>query len=156
MNPSRSKNYKVAIPITDFPDHDLGSRATLSALRCFRGRASRQVGAKMGRSVHFDAFVFTKGANLQGIVEMDETYFLESCKGDRALRARRLPRARGGNRGRRGPVSEQRPVLTAVARGGATCAEALPSTAGGEIYVDMASPGLRPMATPVTGWPAGT
>ncbi len=33
---------------------------------------------------------------------MDESYFLESCKGDRSLTERRLPRERGGNRGRRG------------------------------------------------------
>ena len=45
------------------------------------------------------------------------------------LRKRRFPRQRGGNRGRRGLASEQRPVLTAVSRGGPTRAEALPSTA---------------------------
>ena len=74
-----------------------------------------------------------QGSSLQGIVEMDETYFLESCKGDRSLRKRRLPRKRGGNRGRRGLVLEQRPVLTAVSRGGPTRAETLPSTAGAAI-----------------------
>ncbi len=96
-----------------------------------------------------------KGSKLQGIVEMDETYFLESCKGDRSLTERRLPRERGGNlatsarlaitawrrlprerggnRGHRGLVSDQRPVLTAVSRGGPTDMEALPSTAGTNI-----------------------
>ena len=46
-----------------------------------------------------------KGSKLQGIVEMDETYCLESCKGDRSLTERRLARERGGNRGHRGLVS---------------------------------------------------
>ena len=75
-----------------------------------------------------------KGSNLKGIVEMDETYFLESCKGDRSfLRERRLPRKRGGNRGHGGMASEQRSVPTAVSRGGPIYAEALSSTAGAAI-----------------------
>ena len=59
---------------------------------------------------------------LEGIVEMDETYFLESEKGSRSLRQRRRPRKRGGNVGRRGLGLEQRPVITAAARGGETYA----------------------------------
>ena len=43
-----------------------------------------------------------KGSRIKGIVEMDESYFLESCKGDRSLTERRLPRERGENRGCRG------------------------------------------------------
>ena len=74
-----------------------------------------------------------QGSSLKGIVEMDETYFLESCKGDRSLQERRLPRERGGHRGRRGLGLEQRPVLTAVSRGGATYAEVLASTATADI-----------------------
>ena len=57
---------------------------------------------------------------LQGVVEMDETYFLDSAKGDRTLRLRRPPRKRGGNVGRRGLHPDQKPVITAVARGGET------------------------------------
>ena len=64
---------------------------------------------------------------------MDETYFLESCKGDRFLRERCLPRERGKNRGCWGLVSDQRPVSTAASRDGPTDAEALPSTAGAAI-----------------------
>ena len=78
-----------------------------------------------------------KESRLKGIVEVDESYFLESCKGDRSLQERRLPRERGGNRGRRGLGSEQRPVLTAVSRGGPTHAEALPSTAVADIAPAM-------------------
>ena len=114
---------------------------------CLRARLTLQQSAERCGISYRTAFLWRhrfldnepKGANLQGIVEMDETFFLESCKGDRSLRARRLPRERGGNRGRRGPVSEHRPVLTAVARGGATYAEALPSTAGGEITPVMSA-----------------
>ena len=41
-------------------------------------------------------------APLGGVVEMDETFFAESAKGDRTLRARRPPRKRGGLNGKRG------------------------------------------------------
>ena len=55
---------------------------------------------------------------LCGVVEMDETYVLESAKGSRKLKERRPARQRGGNKGHRGLSAAQRPVLTAVARGG--------------------------------------
>ena len=70
---------------------------------------------------------------------MDGSYVLESCKGDRSLQERRLPRAQGGNRGRRGRGSEQRPILTAVSRGGPTYAEAIPSTAMADIAPVMSA-----------------
>ena len=60
-------------------------------------------------------------APLQGVVEMDETFFAESAKGDRRLRARRPPRKRGGLK-RRGLSHAQQPVMTAMARGGETYA----------------------------------
>ncbi len=99
------------------------------------------------------------GSNLEGIVKMDETYFLESCKGDRSLRERCLPRERGKNRGCWGLVSDQRPVSTAASRGGPTDAEALPSTAGAAIAPAMWNGGpkiacVSPMATPATTWQA--
>ena len=108
---------------------------------CLRDRLTLHQSAERCGIVYRTAFLWRhrllgkqqKGSKLQGIVEMDETYFLESCKGDRSLTERRLPRERGGNRGHRGLVSDQRPVLTAVSRGGSTYMEALPSTAGTNI-----------------------
>lgn len=50
-----------------------------------------------------------KPALLQGIVEADETFFLESFKGQRRLL--RAPRKRGGKAKQRGTSSEQIPVL---------------------------------------------
>ena len=87
-----------------------------------------------------------KGANLQGIVEMDETYFLESCKGDRALRARRLPRARGGNRGRRGRGVGAAPRVDGGRSRRSDLCGSPPVDSGWGNHardVDMASPGLR-------------
>lgn len=55
---------------------------------------------------------------LQGIVEADETYFLESRKGTRHLS--RPPRRRGGVAGKRGLSAEQIPVLIARDRSSAT------------------------------------
>lgn len=52
-----------------------------------------------------------KPAHLHGIVEADETYFLESHKGERALP--RPPRKRGGVAAKRGLSEEQIPVLIA-------------------------------------------
>lgn len=53
---------------------------------------------------------------LQGIVEIDETYFLHSCKGQRGLG--RPSRHRGGKARKRGLSSEQVPVLVAMDRRG--------------------------------------
>lgn len=52
-----------------------------------------------------------KPAHLHGIVEADETYFLESHKGERNLP--RAPRKRGGVAAKRGLSEEQIPVLIA-------------------------------------------
>ncbi len=77
---------------------------------------------------------------LEGIVEMDETYFLESCKGSRSLRQRRKPRKRGGGRGvPRGRSPAHRPVLTAVARGGATYAQQVPDTTAMTLQANVAT-----------------
>ncbi len=56
--------------------------------------------------------------HLHGIVEFDETYFLESHKGERYLE--RKPRKRGGSAGKRGISSEQTAVLVARDRNGNT------------------------------------
>ena len=58
---------------------------------------------------------------LAGVVEMDETFFRASAKGDRSLKHRRQPRKRGkSNRSPQNAALE--PVLTAVSRGGETFA----------------------------------
>lgn len=59
-----------------------------------------------------------KPSRLQGIVEADETYFLDSHKGERHLS--RPPRQRGGHASQRGLSSEQIPVLVVRDRSTAT------------------------------------
>lgn len=59
-----------------------------------------------------------KAEHLHGIVEFDETYFLESHKGERHLE--RKPRKRGGKAAQRGVSSEQIPVLIVRDRNGNT------------------------------------
>jgi len=60
----------------------------------------------------------TKADHLTGIVEFDETYFLESFKGNRHLD--RKPRKRGGTASKRGISSEQTAVLIVRDRSGNT------------------------------------
>lgn len=60
----------------------------------------------------------TKAEHLHGIVEFDETYFLESHKGERNLD--RKPRKRGGSARQRGISSEQTAVLVVRDRNGNT------------------------------------
>jgi transposase-like protein len=63
-------------------------------------------------------------AILEGIVEADETYFLESHKGERHLS--RPPRKRGGTATKRGLSEEQIPVLIARDRSRTTFDAVLP------------------------------
>ena len=63
--------------------------------------------------------------NLAGIVEVDETFFLESRKGNRNLN--RKARKRGGKASKRGLSSEQVPVLVIVDRSGTTASTVLPA-----------------------------
>ena len=65
-----------------------------------------------------------KPSSLHGIVEADETYFLESHKGERHLP--RPPRKRGGVANKRGLSSEQIPVLVVRDRSTATIDAVLP------------------------------
>jgi len=58
----------------------------------------------------------TKADHLSGIVELDETYFLESRKGERNLD--REPRKRGGKASQRGISDEQTAVLIVRDRSG--------------------------------------
>lgn len=60
----------------------------------------------------------TKADHLTGIVELDETYFLESFKGNRHID--REPRKRGGTASKRGISSEQTAVLIVRDRSGNT------------------------------------
>ena len=60
--------------------------------------------------------------SLTGIIEADETYFLESHKGERGLKS---PRKRGGKAKKRGLSSEQIPVLIARDRNGQTLSRQL-------------------------------
>ena len=54
----------------------------------------------------------TKAEHLTGIVELDETYFLESHKGERD--PERKPRKRGGSASKRGISEEQ--IAVAILR----------------------------------------
>jgi transposase-like protein len=65
-----------------------------------------------------------KAEALRDIVEVDETFFLESFKGQRKLP--REARSRGGVAQKRGLSAEQIPVLTARDRSGATLDAVLP------------------------------
>ena len=62
---------------------------------------------------------------LTGIVEVDETYVLESQKGNRKLN--RKVRRRGGKASKRGLSNGQVPILVAVDRSGTTTCSVLPS-----------------------------
>ena len=66
-----------------------------------------------------------KKQNFAGIVEVDETFFLESRKGNRNLN--RKARKRGGKASKRGLSSEQVPVLVIVDRSGTTASTVLPA-----------------------------
>ena len=63
--------------------------------------------------------------NLTGIVEVDETYVLESRKGGRNLD--RKARRRGGKASKRGLSDEHVPILFAADRSGTTTCSVLPS-----------------------------
>ncbi len=72
-----------------------------------------------------------KAKHLEGIVEADETFFLESHKGERNLE--RKPRMRGGKASQRGLSKEQIPVLIVRDRDGHTTDEVLDSANAKEI-----------------------
>ena len=72
-----------------------------------------------------------KAKVLQGVIEADETFFLESFKGKRKLP--RPARSRGGKAAKRGLSAEQIPVLIARDRTKATTDEILANRSAGEI-----------------------
>ena len=73
----------------------------------------------------------TQAKHLEGIVEADETYFLESHKGERDLDHK--PRKRGGKASQRGLSKEQIPVLIVRDREGHTTDAVLKSANTEEI-----------------------
>ena len=78
---------------------------------------------------------------LAGIVEADETFVLESHKGQRKLE--RKPRRRGGKAKKRGLSREQVPVLIAADRGGETLSHTLPA-----LNADNVKAVLEPVLAP--------
>jgi transposase-like protein len=96
-------------------------------------KAARRVGINLTTSFDWRHRLLKLPANdkpkkLGGVVETDETYFLESEKGSRKLKGRRKPRKRGGKASRRGLSHEQIPVMVTRDRSGATLTEVLPDT----------------------------
>ena len=81
---------------------------------------------------------------LEGLLEVDETYFLHSRKGERNLP--REARKRGGKASKRGLSKEQVPVLIARARGQQHTADrVMPAMNGKELVAT-----LRPLVRPDT------
>ena len=78
---------------------------------------------------------------LAGIVEADETFVLESRKGERK-RERRPPR-RGGKAKKRGLSREQAPILVAADRAGETLSRTLPA-----LNADRVKEVLEPVLAP--------
>lgn len=82
--------------------------------------AARQCGVAVSTSFRWrhrflKAAVDHQPHGVSGLVELDETYFLHSQKGERKLA--RPARHRGGRAKKRGLSKEQVPVLTAITRG---------------------------------------
>jgi len=73
---------------------------------------------------------------LHGIAEADESYFLESCKGQRALL--RKARRRGGKASQRGVSKSQVPVLMARDRADATANIIVARTSAAELSAALA------------------
>lgn len=77
-------------------------------------------------------------AQMSGIVEADETFFLESFKGKRHLS--RIARKRGGRAAKRGTSAEQIPVLVVRDRHGETADFVLPG-----VNAQQIEPVLKPL-----------
>ena len=73
---------------------------------------------------------------LHGIAEADESYFLDSCKGQRALL--RKARRRGGKASQRGVSKSQVPVLMVRDRAGATANIIVARTSAAELSAALA------------------
>jgi transposase-like protein len=84
-----------------------------------------------------------KPLSLHGVVEADETFFLESQKGSRHLN--RKPRKRGGRASKRGRSKEQICVLVARDRSGQTTDHILPAF-NAEVVDELLGPAIDPDA----------
>lgn len=95
----------------------------------------------------FLAAVKAGSIKLKGIVEVDETYVLDSRKGAKKLD--RKPRKRGGVAKKRGLSKEQVPILVAADRSGTTVSAVLPDTTATTIEVPLQT-AIEPDALLVT------
>ena len=104
--------------------------------------------------------VKTSGEKLRGIVEADETFLLDSRKGDRVWQQAqhgkpapdlpdRKPRQRGGKARKRGLSHEQVPVLVAADRSGTTVSRVLPAVSAAALEAAL-KPVIDPDALLVT------
>jgi transposase-like protein len=94
-------------------------------------KAARRVGINLGTAFDWRHRLLkmpakSKPKKLEGVVEADETYFLDSEKGSRKLK--RKARKRGGSAAKRGLSHEQIPVMVTRDRSGTTLTEVLPDT----------------------------
>lgn len=118
-------------------------------------QAAKAVGVNRNTSFHwrhrFLALPQSQSpAQLTGIAEADETFFLQSFKGvKRGLK--RKARKRGGKAKKRGTSAEQVPVLIARDRAGATFDVVLASPQHGRNYACLARAPV-PGHGPVRGW----
>lgn len=109
-------------------------------------KAATQLGIDKNTSFHWrhrflQSPTHHKPEHLTGIVEADETFFLESHKGEKGLA--RPARKRGGKAKKRGLSSEQIPVLIVRDRSGATSDAILPT-----VSTDALSNVLTPLLDP--------
>jgi transposase-like protein len=88
------------------------------------------------------AIVSQQPRQVEGLLEVDETYFLYSRKGQRNLD--REPRKRGGKAKKRGLSKEQVPVVVAIARGQAYTADQVLPKMNGKALVEALRPVVKP------------
>jgi transposase-like protein len=93
-------------------------------VRASAGRCAVAVGTAFRWRHRFLQALKTGTAPLRGIVEADETFVLDSRKGDRHLD--RPARKRGGKATKRGLSRQQVPILVAADRSGTTLSAVLP------------------------------
>ena len=118
-------------------------------IRTAAKRCGRAISTSFRWRHRFLAGINTGTDKLKGIVEADETWFLESRKGDRvrtraakgkpsAERPVRKARKRGGKATKRGLSDEQVPVLVAADRSGTTFSTVLPKVNANTLHKALA------------------
>ena len=98
---------------------------------CLRVRSSAPGFCSYSSDCNILSHLTRKTRKINGFVEADETYVLESRKGERNLD--RKARKRGGKVGKRGLSDEQVPIQFAVERSGTTTFSVLPSVTGDNV-----------------------